>query len=88
MAELYYRKFFRERGRWPKALTSAAHALHEGDAWGALAQYIMLAEQGNTAAALNVGWMLRHGQVRLQQHHQHLQQQQSNIKAATRLPKE
>lgn len=40
----------------PVALTSSS-----GDNWGALVQYLLIAEQGSEAAASNAAWMLRQG---------------------------
>ena len=47
--------------RWTEAITNASKAYDDGDEWGALAQFVLAAEQGSEAAAANAAWMLRRG---------------------------
>ncbi|GFH19830.1 uncharacterized protein HaLaN_16850 [Haematococcus lacustris] len=58
----YIRKFIAERGRWAAPLRAAAKAHSAGDHWGALVQYLLLAEQGSDVAATNAAFMLRNNQ--------------------------
>ncbi|GAX82414.1 hypothetical protein CEUSTIGMA_g9842.t1 [Chlamydomonas eustigma] len=56
-----YSRFFRERALWTEAITAATQALDIGDEWTALAQYILVAEQGSTVGVANAAWMLMRG---------------------------
>lgn len=47
--------------RWTEAISNATKAYDDGDEWGALAQFVLAAEQGSEAAAANAAWMLRRG---------------------------
>ena len=47
--------------RWNEIITNATQSYLDGDEWGALAQYIIAAEQGSETAAANAAWMLRRG---------------------------
>ncbi|GFR39916.1 hypothetical protein Agub_g422, partial [Astrephomene gubernaculifera] len=55
----HLRGFFADRTTWGQQLTAAVKRLDEGDPWGALLSYLVLAEQGSAVGAANAGWLLR-----------------------------
>jgi hypothetical protein len=56
-----YGIFISERSTWAKDMQDASLAYHEGDFWGALFRYLLVAEEGSRVAAENAAWMISRG---------------------------
>eukprot|EP00899_Mesostigma_viride_P025394 jgi/Mesvir1/6039/Mv00778-RA.1 len=55
------RLFIEERGMWPDDMEDAVVVLDEGDAWGSLMRFAVIAEQGSAIATGNMAQILKHG---------------------------